>query len=207
MSTYIPREYWLKRGKIYRQQFQHDRQRKLQEERLIDYLKTISPFSSVLEVGCGFGRITKLVLQSFPHIKEYVAVDLSPDQIKEAEKYVGNTAGNTHIEFQVSEIQALNADKKYDLVLSCSVLMHILPEEIERIIKKLGEMASKHMVNVDWYEDPIPKQSQDTWNFVHQYESLYHTNASVDKVTRIPIVREGMLGFDTRQSIFHATTK
>jgi cyclopropane fatty-acyl-phospholipid synthase-like methyltransferase len=49
---------------------------------------SLSPSSTVLEVGCGFGRITKLLLLDFPNIKEYLAVDLSPHQIENAKEYI-----------------------------------------------------------------------------------------------------------------------
>ena len=60
----------------------------LQEQILVEYLRKNISFSTVLEVGCGFGRITKIILSNFPEVTEYVAVDLSPDQIENARNYV-----------------------------------------------------------------------------------------------------------------------
>jgi len=59
--SYIPNEYWTQRGKDYKKNFKYDDKFELQEQILIEYLKKYS-FDSVLEVGCGFGRITKLLL-------------------------------------------------------------------------------------------------------------------------------------------------
>ena len=88
LPTYIPNEYWLKRGKVYKEQFKYNKKFQLQENMLIDYLKTaLESFDTVLELGCGFGRISRLMLSKFPDIKEYVAVDLSPDQIENAKQY------------------------------------------------------------------------------------------------------------------------
>jgi len=58
---------------------------KIQENALLDYLKTIQ-FESVLEYGFGFGRITKLLLENF-EIKQYKVFDLSQDQIINAKNY------------------------------------------------------------------------------------------------------------------------
>src|SRR5437660_7231958 len=81
--SYIPHEYWFKHGRTYKDEFRYNKNFELQEKILIDYLKDVSSsFSSVLEVGCGFGRITKLLLSHFPNITEYFAIDLSPDQIE-----------------------------------------------------------------------------------------------------------------------------
>jgi len=83
---YIPNEYWFERGKKYKEEFRYNKNSELQERVLLDYLKKIpssfSSFSTVLEVGCGFGRITKLLLSNFSNIQEYIAIDLSPDQIE-----------------------------------------------------------------------------------------------------------------------------
>jgi len=85
--SYIPHEYWFSHGKTYKKEFRYNKNFELQEKILIDYLKnnvSSSSFSTVLEVGCGFGRITKLLLSNFPNIMEYLAIDLSPDQIENA---------------------------------------------------------------------------------------------------------------------------
>ncbi|HZA06476.1 MAG TPA: hypothetical protein VE619_02125, partial [Nitrososphaeraceae archaeon] len=70
--TYNPQQYWTEQGKIYKEQFRYNKNFKLQEQMLIDYLKRNFSRSSsltVLELGCGFGRITKLLLLNFPNIK------------------------------------------------------------------------------------------------------------------------------------------
>ena len=88
-TSYNPTEYWIQQGRTYKDKFNYNKEFRLQEKMLLAYLKSISPkFRSVLEVGCGFGRITKLIVSNHPDIQRYVAVDLSPDQILNAEQYV-----------------------------------------------------------------------------------------------------------------------
>ena len=172
---------------------------------IVDYLKRISSFSTVIEVGCGFGRITKILLSNFPDIKEYIAVDLSPHQIENAKRYVKkikNGKGNT--QFIVSDIQSLQIDKKYDLVIASEVLMHILPSEIEEVMQKLVDISNQHVVNIDWYEEKTPTKAA-PHNFIYQYEKIYQDIPSVMQVNRIPIVKKGLLSkIDVKQSIFHA---
>src|SRR5215210_5991184 len=95
-SHYIPKEYWLTRGKIYMSNFRYNKRFQLQERMLIEYLRTID-FESVLEVGCGFGRITSKVIRNFPRIRDYLAVDLSPDQIRNAQEYIKPVEVNSNI--------------------------------------------------------------------------------------------------------------
>ena len=64
----------------------------MQEEFLLSHLNGISgSFKSVLELGCGFGRITKLLLTNYNNITEYLAVDISSDQIENAKSLICST--------------------------------------------------------------------------------------------------------------------
>jgi SAM-dependent methyltransferase len=202
--SYNPGEYWKERGKVYKQNFKYDKNFKLQEEILTDYLKKYS-FSTVLEVGCGFGRVTRLLLSAFPQIKEYFAFDLSPHQIENAKLNIQDlNPSKEKIEFMVSDIQSFQSDKKYDLVIASEVFMHVLPSEISEIMAKIVGFSNEHVCNIDWYEEKPPKKAE-SFNFIHQYENIYHDIPLVKKVNRIPIVKKGLLSkVDTKQSIFHA---
>jgi len=207
--TYNPAEYWRERGKIYKKNFRYDKSKRVQEEFLIAHLNNIpGSFKSVLELGCGFGRITQLLLTNYNNITEYLAVDISPDQIENAKSLLSSTklANNqVKLDFLVSDIQSLRMDKEYDLVILSEVLLHILPTDIDSIIKKLITLSNKHIINIDWYEDHSPK-SQASHNFIHQYETLYkkYTDPATTTIKRIPIKRNKFIGtLDTKQSIFH----
>ena len=182
--SYIPGEYWAERGI------------------LIEYLKKYS-FSSILEVGCGFGRITKLLLSNFPEITDYYAFDLSSHQIENAKINITGMPKSESVQFAVSDIQSFQAPKKYDLVIASEVLLHILPSEIEQVIGKLMSLSNKYICNIDWYEEKIPRNAA-PHNFIHQYEKIYKSLSSIESVHRIPIVKKK--GFfskiDTKQSIF-----
>jgi SAM-dependent methyltransferase len=206
--SYNPSKYWHERGKIYKKNFRYDQNKRLQEEILIAHLNNISgSFKSVLELGCGFGRITQLLLTNYNSITEYLAVDISPDQIDNAKSLLSSTklSPELKLDFLVSDIQSLRLDKEYDLVILSEVLLHILPTDIDSIIKKLIALSKKHIMNIDWYEETPPK-SHASHNFIHQYEALYkkYTDASTTTIKRIPIKRKKFIGMlDTKQSIFH----
>ena len=213
-GVYDPHEYWYEHGKTYKEQFRYNKNFDLQEKLVVDYLKKLdlsSPFLTVLEVGCGFGRITKLLLSNFPNIHEYVAIDLSPDQIENAKELIRpviETREDNPLNFIVSDIQSFQSQRKYDLVVASEVLMHILPSEIEKVMIKLVGLSNKHVVNIDWYEKERPKKAA-AHNFIHEYEKIYRNMLSVSEVYQIPIVkRESWLkSVNTKQCIFHALTK
>lgn len=216
--AYNPQHYWTEQGKTYKEQFRYNKKFELQEQMLIDYLKSnvsLSSSTRVLEVGCGFGRITKLLLLNLPNIKEYLAVDLSAHQIENAKEYVRPVETlikkegkvNPDIKFIVSNIQSLQVNKKYDLVIASEVLLHVLPSEINEVVSKLVNMSNRHVVNIDWYEEQTPKNVA-PHNFIHNYEEIYKSIPSITRVNRIPIEKKkrSLLSFqlDTKQSIFHA---
>ena len=74
-ASYNPKDYWIEQGKVYKNNFRYNNKFELQERLLIEYLASniFTPTNSgdepaefsVLEVGCGFGRITKLLLTNF----------------------------------------------------------------------------------------------------------------------------------------------
>ena len=206
--SYNPSEYWHERGKKYKENFRYDKSKRLQEEFLITHLNGISgSFKSVLELGCGFGRITQLLLTNYSNITEYLAVDISPHQIENAKTLLSSTklTSQVKLDFLVSDIQSLKLDKEYDLVILSEVLLHILPTEIDSIIKKLIALSKKHIINIDWYAEHPPR-IQARHNFIHQYEAIYkkYTEPSTI-IKRIPIKRKKKLfgTHDTKQSIFH----
>ena len=114
---------------------------------------------------------------------------------------------NPDIKFIVSNIQSLQVNKKYDLVIASEVLLHILPSEINEVVSKLVNMSNRHVVNIDWYEEKTPKNVA-PHNFIHNYEEIYKSIPSITRVNRIPIEKKkrSLLSFqlDTKQSIFHA---
>src|SRR4030095_16827474 len=146
-TSYNPKDYWVEQGKVYKNNFKYNNKFELQERMLIEYLTSnvFSPNSdgnpvelSVLEVGCGFGRITRLLLTNFgKSIVRYVAADMSPDQIINARQSLEDpyldeedvtdvndkeSRKGGRLEFVVSDIQSLNSNdnsnQRYDLVLA-----------------------------------------------------------------------------------------
>jgi SAM-dependent methyltransferase len=208
--SYNPSEYWHERGKKYKENFRYDKSKHLQEEFLITHLNGISgSFKSILELGCGFGRITQLLLTNYSNITEYLAVDISPHQIENAKSLLSSTKlsnNQVKLDFLVSDIQSLKLDKEFDLVILSEVLLHILPTEIDSIIKKLITLSKKHIINIDWYAEHPPR-IQARHNFIHQYEELYkkYTEPSTTTIKRTPIKRKKKFfgNHDTKQSIFH----
>ncbi len=175
--------YWTQEGKGYFTNYSKldesiIRKYDTQANLIIKFLSDLK-FSSVCEAGCGFGRVTKKIIDNFNITKDrYLAFDLSEDQINNARELVGDKA-----QFTVSTINDLNTNQKYDLVLASEVLMHIPHEHIESNISKLVDISSKYIVNIDWKETDSRKSS--FVNFAHDYKKLYENLGLNVKVIKL----------------------
>ena len=198
--------FWIKIGRDHKQRYRrhslHIKMRNRKQEREILRMLNQLEFSSVLEVGCGWGRLTKLIMKRF-NPSPYVAFDISADQIRNAREYVGNK-----VDFRVSSISNFAfKENSYDLVFASAVLMHIPPKEVRSTIDKMVFATKKYVVNVDWYE-PGYKGIPEWWCFHHDYMRLYLANPTVKSVSRYalrePIISHLLKGAKIRQSLFCA---
>jgi ubiquinone/menaquinone biosynthesis C-methylase UbiE len=210
-------EYWFKRGhkylkddkRLYTKPYHIFRfMRRTKEEKLIRNVLSGLSFKNVLDVGCGYGRVIKLIQNQSKGIK-IKGIDLSPHQIERARKYVQKD----DVELSVGTVYDINApDHCYDLVISTSVLMHIPFSRIEKAIGEMIRVSRKYVINIDFYDKdkigesfgyPLPYQ------FIHDYTSIY-TKMGANKVEMtsckdwlndIPFIGKN-LGF--QQSLFLA---
>ena len=97
------------------------------EDQLID--AAIRPGSSILELGCGTGRITR-PLVALGH--QVLAVDESPDMVGRI----------TETETLCSAIEDLRLDRRFDLVLMMSYLINVPDDDARR---QLLETCAHHV--------------------------------------------------------------
>ena len=177
-TKFEPDKFWNNRGKLfYKNNPYSEKDYKEQEQLILLYLKNLD-FATVFEVGCGYGRITKLINQNF-EIKDYFATELSPDLVKIATE-INQKFQN--VEFKQSTIQDLEIDKKFDLVISTEVFQHVLPNDIQSSIQKLVDISNKHVINIDISFEKIPPNLA-RHNFAHDYKRIYSQCTNIKKIT------------------------
>ena len=182
--------YWLERGKTYASE---ERLRsefyRFQEAFILDHLAgaNVSP-RSILELGCGFGRITKLLAGAYPDSR-ITAVDISPDQLRHAAEAC---AGLSNVEFGIYDFYAGAPLPGYgcDLAIAIEVWMHHPPEIVLGLIQKLAGHCSGHIVNYDWSEQWQEDVASHVW--VHDYEALYRQAGLSCVAYPLPRKRERM---------------
>lgn len=139
----------------------------LQEQAIIETLKKLD-FNSVLELGCGFGRIISIILGQQEKLDRYVAVDISKHQIE----HVKNNF--PQVEAICSPIQDLKLKDRFDLVIAVDFLMHVKPRDIEKVLKLMKDTHRKYIVNVDYFPTSgFALSKLAPHNFLHDYPKLY----------------------------------
>jgi len=169
--------YWKERGRGYLSEFKrHNPMTRYRFWRQEQAIRNSLPddIESVLEVGCGFGRITKILLEN-PDIERIVATDISPDQIDAAKEQIADDRA----EFQAMSVLDLNCHKEFDLVIASEVLMHIPPHQIQDVMDRMERASKRYVMNVDWHAPSEPIEAGG-YCWQHDYCSLY-SNAELTK--------------------------
>jgi SAM-dependent methyltransferase len=107
----------------------------VQEEARINETIVLIPedCSSILDVGCGDGRITNRLVKKFNHV---CGLDTSEEGLKhvESEKVLGNL---DCLQF---------TDKSFDLILCCEVLEHLPYQIYEKALKEIERVSKKYII-------------------------------------------------------------
>lgn len=113
----------------------------MQEQVLKKNLKKFSP-KIILEIGCGTGRVTKILSEVFPDA-EILATDLVQDNLDVCPKL-------PNVKYEQRDILAEPPTKDYDLIITAEVLMHL--KDIRELYQDL-QSHSKVLVHIDAIRD------------------------------------------------------
>jgi len=100
---------------------------------LFDYLKPDFQPKEILELGCGTGNLTQLIILKYPNAK-VTAIDISEECINECKSRIPSQ----NIEYLKSDFKELHLPKnKFDLVVSSISIHHIDNKAKEELFRKL----------------------------------------------------------------------
>lgn len=146
--------------------------------------------SRVLEIGCGIGTLTSLLVKKAKHV---LAVDISPESIEIARKKL-STASN--LSLLVSDMSDFDKDERFDFIVLPDVLEHIPVEQHERLFShiqkhlKPGGRVCIHIPDpyaLEWMRSNKPELLQIIDQSLYTdllIPSFYKNNLILDKLER-----------------------
>lgn len=140
MTSYLEQaNFWANRNELIEPYFN----KKLinRSKWLANKLKTLD-FSSILECGCYNGRNLKVIADEFKHVK-IAGLDVNQMALDVASKLLGPDVDLFNVDILGSD------DKKYDVVFTHGVLMHIPPDGIEKCVDKIISKANKYILHLE----------------------------------------------------------
>jgi cyclopropane fatty-acyl-phospholipid synthase-like methyltransferase len=125
----------------------------------------LTPASNVLEVGCGIGTVSSLILK-FLSTGKFVGADISSESIALAKKMC---AGYKHAEFIVSDMSSFTHALRFDFVVLPDVLEHIPVDQHSNLFRVLSTVTTADavvLINIpepnclDWIREHHPETLQ-----------------------------------------------
>lgn len=131
---------------------------------------------NIIEVGCGVGAQTEILLRRFPKLK-VTGVDLSDKQLAAAKSYIENSPG-TKDRFEFHQMSAddltFEADT-FDGAYLCWILEHVpnpaqVLSEVRRVLRPGSEIVVTEVMNSSFFLDPYSPNVWKYWMAFNDYQ-------------------------------------
>lgn len=200
-KTYDCKTFWDGLGQDYFKRFKKKEHFQVNVAWIIDRLKILK-LKTLLDAGCGFGRVAPFLLDAGV-IEKIDGFDIAPSILKSSEEYLAEeekeegkeVAPNFKDKISLSEgdVRAIKLDSgSYDVVLSCELLQHISPEDVEDAVRELVRVAKKAIIFVERWSFPNEHSEPHMWS--HNIgEILTKLGVRVEQVTPINSGVNGIL--------------
>jgi ubiquinone/menaquinone biosynthesis C-methylase UbiE len=138
----------------------------------------LSSVSNLLEVGCGVGAQSEILLRRFPDL-HLTGIDFSEEQIAEATTYLSGLPYATG-RYQLQQTDAtdmpFDSHRQFDGAFICWLLEHIpnplrVLSEVRRVLKPGSQVIITEVLNSTFFVDPY---SPNVWKYWMKYNDLQY---------------------------------
>lgn len=137
----------------------------------IDFWKA----NRVIEIGCGVGAQTEILIERFPHL-QVVGVDISKEQIKQAEIHLADEIAASRVFFEVADAGRLPYESNsFDGAFICWFLEHVrepvkILREARRVLKASSTIYLTEPMNAAFYVNPYSPKTLQYWFEHNDYQ-------------------------------------
>ena len=139
-----------------------------------------SQSKKLLEVGCGVGAQTEILLRRFPKI-HVTGIDLNDKQLATAESFIGSLPSN-HGRYEFKKMSADNLlfdAATFDGAYLCWILEHVpnpaqVLSEVRRVLRPGSEIVVTEVLNSSFFLDPY---SPNVWKYWMAFNDFQHNHA------------------------------
>lgn len=132
-------------------------------EKLIDFLSD-KDVETVLEIGCSSGRNLKY-LSEHSDLK-LNGIDINKIAIQEAKKNVPSAS------VRVCNIHNLRSKKKYDVVYTGGVIMHMPPDDVVEVLQRCISISNKYVIHMEPVGDGSVIKGPAELNPIHKVRKM-----------------------------------
>lgn len=124
--------------------------------------------SNILEVGCGVGAQTSILLERFPKL-QIQGIDASPKQIARAKNYFQKHPARSRVKFDIGDaLHMPYADNSFDGAFVCWFLEHVqrpidILRETRRTLKPGSVIFCTEVLNATLYLHPYSPATLQYW--------------------------------------------
>ncbi len=109
------------------------------------------PHSNVLETGANCGPNLYLLSKRSPTI-EMVGVDINPIAVQKGNAWF-KEEGISNVKLLVGKADDLGEfeDKSFDVVFTDAVLIYVVPDKIEKVVREMLRVARRALIFLEWH--------------------------------------------------------
>jgi SAM-dependent methyltransferase len=186
--------YWEERGKTYSGEYWKVAYLN-QAKGLKPTLKGLNGIGKVLDVGCGFGRLTKKLAMVYRRA-EILGIDISPKLLEDAKAYLRNYS-NANV--ALMDFLKYSPKARFDLIAEWACFCHIPPELIHKTVERCYSLLRKkggYVLIIDIPEGTTMGTAAPTpYQWPYDYMTLFGDNFTLVKQLRNYVYKQDLYLF------------
>lgn len=162
----------------------------------------------ILEVGCGVGAQTEILLERFPQLKIH-GIDASLAQIKRAKKRLAKPLKQGRARFQVADALKLPfADNEFEGAFICWLLEHVqnpieILREVRRTLRTGAPIYCSEVLNATFYVHPYSPATLKYWFAFNDHQWKLKGDPFVGGKLANYLIAAGYQNVETEAKVHH----